>query len=102
MDADRTSYNDVGGNNIDPSIGLDSFSGKVWVVYLIFGGEKPGLYVREVKTTDGEPAGPSLLLPGSFNPSRAIGHQLQNGRVPMTQRSQGGLCVAYRDGYPEP
>ena len=38
-DADHTNFNDIGGNNIDPSIGFDSATGKVWVVYLIFGGE---------------------------------------------------------------
>jgi hypothetical protein len=100
-DADHTNFNDVGGNNIDPSIGFDSATDRVWVVYLIFGGDNPGLYVREVSTTDGEPAGPSLLLPGSFSTfqgDRVI--SFQNGRVPMAARSQGGLFVGYRTGYP--
>jgi hypothetical protein len=73
----------------------------VWVAYLIFGGDAPGLYVREVSTTTGEPAGPSALLPGSFDTFQ--GDRLmsfQNGRVPMTQRSQGGVFVAYHHGYP--
>ncbi|MGH2837132.1 MAG: hypothetical protein ACRDJY_02150 [Thermoleophilaceae bacterium] len=100
-DSDHTNFNDTGGNNIDPSIGFDSASGKVWVVYLIFGGENPGLYVREVDTTTAEPAGGSILLPGSFNTfegERLI--SFQNGHVPMAARSQGGLFVAYRNGYP--
>jgi hypothetical protein len=100
-DADHTNYNDIGGNNIDPSIGVDTVTSKVWVVYLIFGGNAPGLYVREVSTADGEPVGPSTLLPGSFNTfqgSRLI--SFQNGRVPMATRPQGGLFVAYRNGYP--
>ena len=102
-DEDHTSYNDTGGNNIDPSIGFDSATGKVWVVYLIFGGDDPGLYVREVNTTNGEPVGSSILLPGSF--STFEGDRImrfQNGRVPMAQRSQGGLFVAYSNGYPTP
>jgi len=100
-DDERTSYNDVGGNNIDPSIGFDSATGKVWVVYLIFGGDSPGLYEREVNTTTGEPAAPSKVLPGSYDVFQ--GGRLmpfQNGRVPMTQRSQGGVFVAYSHGYP--
>lgn len=102
-DADHTNFNDVGGNNADPSIGFDSASGKVWVVYLIFGGNNAGLFVREVDTTTGEPAGGSVLLPGSFDTfegDRLI--SFQNGRVPMAARSQGGLFVAYRNGYPNP
>jgi len=100
-DADRTSFNEVGGNNIDPSIGFDAATDKVWVAYLIFGGDRPGLYVREVSTTDGAPVGPSVLLPGGFDTyqgARLISYQ--NGRVPMAARSQGGLFVAYRMGYP--
>ena len=102
-DAERTSYNDVGGNNIDPSIGFDPATGKVWVAYLIFGGDNAGLYVREVNTTDGEPVGPSTPLPGSFDVfqgDRLI--SFQNGRIPMAQRAQGGVFVAYRHGYPSP
>jgi hypothetical protein len=102
-DADHTSFNDVGGNNIDPSIGFDSATGRVWVAYLLFGGGVDGVYVREVDTTTGEPAGASALLPGSFDTfqgGRVI--SFQNGRVPMTQRSQGGVFVAYRHGYPSP
>ena len=100
-DADHTNFNDVGGNNIDPSIGFDAASGTVWVVYLIFGGDSAGLYVRGVNTTDGEPLGSSILLPGSFDVfegDRLI--SFQNGRVPMAARAQGGLFVAYRHGYP--
>jgi hypothetical protein len=102
-DADHTNFNNVGGNNSNPSIGFDIATSKVWVVYLIFGGDVDGLYVREVNTTDGEPFGPSVLLPGSFNTyqgDRVI--SFQNGRVPMAARDQGGLFVAYRSGYPSP
>jgi hypothetical protein len=99
----HTSFNDIGANNIDPSIGFDSSTSKVWVAYLLFGAELDGVYVREVSTTDGEPVGSSTLLPGSFDVfqgDRVIG--FQNGRVPMTQRTQGGVFVAYRHGYPSP
>lgn len=102
-DADHTNFNDVGGNNVDPSIGFDAASGRVWVVYLLFGGDVDGLYAHEVNTTNGEPVGSSALLPGSFDVfegDRLIG--FQNGRVPMTQRTQGGVFVAYRHGYPSP
>jgi hypothetical protein len=102
-DADHTNFNDIGGNNTDPSIGFDSATGKVWVGYLIFGAELDGVYVREVSTADGEPVGSSAVLPGSFDTfqgDRVIG--FQNGRVPMTQRTQGGVFVAYRHGYPSP
>jgi hypothetical protein len=102
-DNDHTSFNDVGGNNIDPSIGFDSATGKVWVAYLLFGGGVDGVYVREVSTTNGEPVGSSAILPGSFDVfqgGRVI--SFQNGRVPMTQRSQGGAFIAYRHGYPSP
>ena len=101
-DDDHTNFNDIGGNNIDPSIGFDAATSKVWVAYIIFGGNSPGLYVREVNTTNGEPAGPSTLLPESFDVFQ--GGRLmrfQNGRVPMTQRSQGGVFVAYPHGYPD-
>ena len=104
-DADHTNFNEVGGNNIDPSIGFDSATSKVWVVYVIFGGNAPGLYAREVNTTDGEPAGPSVFLAGSTNTDPNQGGPLisfQNGRVPMAARPQGGLFVAYRNGYPNP
>jgi hypothetical protein len=97
----HTNFNDVGGNNIDPSIGFDSATSKVWVAYVIFG-DNPGVYVREVNTANGEPAAPSTLLPGSFDDFQ--GDEVisfQNGRVPMTQRSQGGVFVAYRHGYPD-
>jgi hypothetical protein len=100
-DAERTNFNDVGGNNGDPSIGFDSATDTVWVAYLIFGDEKDGIYVRQVNTADGEPVGPSALLPGSFDTfegDRLI--SFQNGRVPMAARSQGGLFVAYHAGYP--
>jgi len=102
-DADHTNFNDVGGNNADPSIGFDPAAGKVWVAYLIFGGDSAGVYVREVNTTDGEPVGSSVLLRGSFDVfegERLI--SFQNGRVPIAARSQGGLFVAYRNGYPSP
>ena len=102
-DAERTNFNDVGGNNIDPSIGFDSASGKVWVVYLIFGGDNPGLYVREVNTTDGEPAGPSLLLAGILRCLRGrSAHQLPERPRADDAASQGGVFVAYRHGYPDP
>ena len=101
-DAEHTNYNDVGGNNYDPSIGIESASGKVWVVYLITGGND-GLYAREVNTTNGEPVGPSALLPGSFSFFQGDRlNSVQNGRVPMAQRTQGGVFVAYHNGYPNP
>ena len=101
-DADHTNYNDVGGNNYDPSIGFDSATGKVWAVYLITG-DNDGLYVREVNTTNGEPAGPSALLPGSFSIFEGDRlNSVQSGRVPMAQRPQGGVFVAYHNGYPNP
>lgn len=102
-DADHTNFNDVGGNNIDPSIGFDSATGKVWVAYVLFGDDVDGVYVREASTANGEPVGPSALLPGSFDVfqgDRLI--SFQNGRVPMAQRPQGGVYVAYRNGYPDP
>jgi hypothetical protein len=100
-DSDHTNFNDTGGNNYDPSIGFDSASGRVWVVYLITGTDNDGLYLREVNTTDGEPIGASTFLGGSnstFQGARIISSQ--NGRVPMAERSQGGLFVAYHTGYP--
>ncbi len=99
-DADHTNFNDIGGNNYDPSIGFDSATGRVWVVYAITG-TADGLYAREVSTTDGEPVGPSALLPGSFDTFQGDRlRPLQTGRVPMTQRAQGGVFVAYTSGYP--
>lgn len=100
-DTDHTNFNDIGGNNYDPSIGFDSATGKVWVAYLLTGFDRDGLYLREVNTADGEPLGASILLPGSFDNFQ--GDRLissQNGRVPMAQRAQGGVFVAYHAGYP--
>ena len=97
----HTNFNEVGGDNYDPNIGFDSATSTVWVVYLLGGFDHDGLYLREVDTTDGEPAGPSVLLPGSFDVfegDRLI--STQNGHVPMAERSGGGLFVAYHHGYP--
>ena len=98
----HTNYNDVGGSNIDPSIAYE-WGGRVWVSWLVFGGDVDGIYVREVDTTTGEPAGPSTLVPGSFdtfNGDRLI--NFQNGRVPMIDDSWfgSGVHLAYRKGYP--
>jgi hypothetical protein len=102
----HTNFNDVGGNNMDASIAYDHATEKVWVSWLVFGDDVDGIYVREVNTTNGEPAGPSTLVPGSFDTysgDRLI--NFQNGRVPMIERrgvwgGGGGVYVAYRKGYP--
>ena len=99
-DADHTNFNDIGGNNYDPSIGFDSATGRVWVAYAITG-TADGLYARQVDTTNGEPLGPSALLPGSFDTFQGDRlRPVQTGRVPMAQRAQGGVFVAYTSGYP--
>jgi hypothetical protein len=102
-DADHTNFNDIGGNNYDPNIGFESASGTVWVVYLITGADNDGLYLRQVNTTNGEPVGSSFLLPGSFSTFQGDRlNSVQSGHVPMAERSQGGLFVAYHNGYPSP
>ena len=100
-DTDHTNFNDTGGNNYDPSIGFDSATGRMWVVYLVTGIDNPGLYQHEVNTADGEPIGDSTFLGGSsssFQGAQFISSQ--NGHVPMAERSQGGVFVAYHTGYP--
>lgn len=102
----HTNFNDVGGNNMNPSIGYDNVTGRMWVSWLVFGNDVDGIYVRQADTTTGEPAGPSLLVPGSYdthNGDRLI--NFQNGRVAMEERhtgfgDNGGVYVAYRKGYP--
>jgi hypothetical protein len=99
-DDEHTNFNDIGGNNYDPSIGFDPATGRVWVVYAITG-TADGLYAREVNTANGEPLSPSTLLPGSFDTFEGDRlRTVQTGRVPMTQRPQGGVFVAYPSGYP--
>lgn len=98
----HTNYNDVGGTNSNPSIAYE-WGGKVWVSWLVFGNDADGIYVREVDTATGEPAGPSVLVPGSFdtfNGDRVI--NFQNGRVPMVDDTWlgSGVYLAYRKGYP--
>lgn len=101
----HTNFNDVGGNNMDPSIAYDHESTKVWVSWVIFGADLDGIYVREVDTMTGEPAGPSTLVPGSFDTyegDRLI--NFQNGRVPMVEGKAlwggRGVFIGYRKGYP--
>lgn len=103
----HTNFNDVGGTNSDPSIAYDAGGDKIWVSWLVFGNDLDGLYVREVDRATGEPAGPSTLVPGSFdtyNGDRLI--NFQNGRVPMVERRSSwgevtaGVYMAYRKGYP--
>jgi hypothetical protein len=99
-DDEHTNFNDIGGNNYDPSIGFDSATGRVWVAYAVTG-TADGLYARGVDTTNGEPVGGSALLPGSFDTFQGDRlRTVQTGRVPMTQRTQGGVFVAYPSGYP--
>ena len=100
----HTNFNDVGGNNADPSIAIDQATQKVWVSWMVFGNDVDGIYVREADV-NGEPVGPSTLVPGSydiFDGDRVI--NFQNGRVPMVERrgiwGGEGVYVAYRKGYP--
>lgn len=102
----HTNFNDVGGNNLDPSIGYDNVTGKMWVSWLAFGNDVDGIYVRQADTATGEPIGASMLVPGSYDTydgDRLI--NFQNGRVAMVERTTGfdaggGVYIAYRKGYP--
>lgn len=102
----HTNFNDVGGNNLDPSIGYDNVTGRMWVSWMVFGNDVDGIYVRQADTATGEPTGPSMLVPGSYDTyegDRLV--NFQNGRVPMVERTTGfddggGVYVAYRKGYP--
>lgn len=86
----------------ESDLGVDGANGSMWVAWSSLATGKPGVWVNQVDTASGAPAGPATRMPGSvvdFNGSEEF---IQiNGFTPITGRpGGGGVYVAYPTGYP--
>lgn len=85
-----------------PDLGVDGANGSMWVAWSSLADGKPGVWVNQVDTATGAPAGPAARMPGSvvaFNGTESFS-QIQ-GYTPITGRpGGGGVYVAYPTGYP--
>src|SRR5215212_1009559 len=86
----------------ESDLGVDGANGSIWVAWSSLANGKPGIWVNQVDTGTGAPAGPATRAPKSvvdFNGNEEFS-QL-GGFTPITGRARGGgVYVAYGSGYP--
>lgn len=92
-------------NSFRQNLAADSSSGRMFVAWCSFGREPTGVFVQEVNTASGAPAGGSQKLPGSTTAFQGADHSTCNlertpSRMPLVARVGGGLYVAGAAGYP--